>query len=65
MPGTQIFSQLSSSVDGTKDSSWDTEAIIFPYQEEHANKGDGEADSEVLVFLPGAHQEGRLLRDMK
>lgn len=42
--------------------SWETKAIN---QEEDANKGDGEADSEVLVFLPGASQEGGLVGNVK
>lgn len=41
-----------------------TEAIKFPFQEEHA-KGNGEADSEVVVFLPEGSWEGRLVGVMK
>lgn len=44
--------------------SWETKALTSPYQKERAKRGDGEADSEVLVVLPGS-LEGGLMGDVK
>ena len=47
-------------MDGTKEA----KAIQFPYQEEHASKGNGEGDSEVLCSRQGS-QEGGLTGDVR
>lgn len=43
---------------------WQTKAIKFPFQEQHASEGDREADFEVLVFSPEGSEEGGLMGDL-